>query len=330
MTLEERDVGEKKMKEKTSEEINRFGKIIQKSWVVCLLASFCCLLWGSAFPFIKIGYQLFQIEAKDFATQILFAGFRFTIAGVITVLLGCIIQRKILIPRREACGKILVISLFQTVLQYLFFYIGLANTTGVKASIINGTSVFFAILISSYVFRQEKLTLRAGVGCIIGFVGVVIANSSKGSFTLDLKFLGEGFILLSALSSGFSSAVMKKFSKNENPVVLSGYQFFVGGLLMVLCGTIFGGSITVVTVKGMVLLVYLASLSAVAYSIWGILLKYNSVSKVTVFGFANPVFGAILSMIFLKESASSFGMQGMIALVFVCTGIYIVNAKKES
>ena len=59
---------------------------MRKTWVVCLLAMICCLLWGSAFPCIKVGYKLFQVDSTDTAAQILFAGCRFTLAGVLVIL----------------------------------------------------------------------------------------------------------------------------------------------------------------------------------------------------------------------------------------------------
>ena len=43
----------------------------------------CCLLWGSAFPCIKIGYKLWNIESGDVWSIILFAGTRFFLAGVL-------------------------------------------------------------------------------------------------------------------------------------------------------------------------------------------------------------------------------------------------------
>lgn len=67
-----------------------------------------------------------------------------------------------------------------------------------------------------------------------------------------------------------------------------------------------------------------------AYSLWGVLLKHNPVSKVAVFGFMNPVFGVILSAWLLKES-DVIGIECVLALVLVCVGIYVVNmAPKES
>ena len=70
--------------------------VLQKTWVLVVTAVFCCLLWGSAFPCIKVGYQLFEIPTGDSMSQILFAGIRFTLAGLMTVLAGSVLQKKML------------------------------------------------------------------------------------------------------------------------------------------------------------------------------------------------------------------------------------------
>lgn len=61
---------------------------MQKTVVVWFLAMICCLLWGSAFPCIKIGYKMFHIASADASSQLLFAGCRFFLAGVLVLLLG--------------------------------------------------------------------------------------------------------------------------------------------------------------------------------------------------------------------------------------------------
>lgn len=305
------------MKEKT--------QFMQKTVVVWLGAMLCCVLWGSAFPCIKIGYELFQIPSEDVAAQILFAGYRFTLAGIFTILLGSLIQRKLLLPKKDCLGKITKLSLLQTVAQYLLFYIGLAHTSGVKASIIEGVNVFIAILVASLLFHQEKLTGRKIAGCIVGFGGVVLINLTGSGFDMNMQFTGEGFIFLSTVAYAFSSVLLKRYSAKEDPVLLSGYQFLAGGIFMSLCGLIMGGNVTGFSKESSMMLVYLALVSAVAYSLWGILLRYNPISKVAVFGFMNPVFGVILSAILLKEADQAAGVKSVVALVLVCIGIYIVN-----
>ena len=298
-------------------------QFMTKTVVVWLGALLCCALWGSAFPCIKIGYQLFEIPSDATATQILFAGCRFTLAGILAIIIGSVLNHRILIPKQGSWGKITKLCMLQTVAQYLFFYIGLANTSGVKASIIDGVNVFISILVASLIFRQEKLTARKMLGCIIGFAGVILVNIT-GGIDMAFTFTGDGFIVLSTIAYAFSSVMIKRYSQEENPVTLSGYQFVLGGLIMVVCGLIMGGRLTMISGAGIAMLLYLAVISAVAYSMWGVLLKYNPVSRVTVFGFMNPVFGVILSAIFLRESGS-IGVVCILALVLVCAGIYIVN-----
>lgn len=298
--------------------------IMTKTVVVWLGAMLCCALWGSAFPCIKIGYELFSIPSDAVATQILFAGLRFTLAGVLALLIGSTLNRRWLIPQKGSGSKIVKLCLLQTVAQYLFFYIGLAHTSGVRASIIEGVNVFIAILVASLIFHQEPLTVRKIVGSIIGFAGVVLVNLTGDAGAGGFALLGDGCIVLSTVAYAFSSVYLKRYSREEDPVVLSGWQFVLGGLIMIVCGLLFGGQLTVVTPAGLAMLVYLAAVSAVAYSLWGVLLKYNPISRVAVFGFMNPVFGVILSAIFLRE-AGSLGMMCIISLVLVCGGIYIVN-----
>lgn len=69
-------------------------KLLTKTPVVCGLAIICCLLWGSAFPCIKIGYQMFYIPSGAVGSQFLFAGIRFTLAGILTILFGSILSKK--------------------------------------------------------------------------------------------------------------------------------------------------------------------------------------------------------------------------------------------
>lgn len=303
---------------------------LTKSWVVCVLALLCCFLWGSAFPCVKIGYNLFQISSTDIGSQILFAGCRFTLAGLLTVLIGSCLQRKVLYPQRTSLGYVAILSMVQTIVQYLFFYQGLAHTSSVKSSIINGSSAFLALLVSSLVFRFEKLTFLKFSGCLIGFAGVILINLSGDGLGGGFHVQGEGFIFLAAVSYALSSSLLKAYSQRENPVTLSGYQFFLGGIVLVLVGTGMGGRLNHLGPAACILLLYMAMISAVAYSLWGILLKYNPVGRITIYSFSTPLFGVILSILLLKGQSQTFGLRGVVALALVCSGIYLVNREGKT
>lgn len=298
-----------------------------KTWVIVVGAMICCTLWGSAFPCIKIGYRMMEIAAADTASQILYAGYRFTLAGVLTIVLGSILQRKILLPKRSAIGKIGFLSLLQTVLQYLFFYIGLRTRPVIKPQS-SKRSVHLWRSCRGLLFHQETVTSRKMLGCLIGFAGVVLVNVAGSGMDFHFSPAGDGCILLSTVAYAFSSVCMKRFSQKEDPVMLSGYQFILGGIVMIACGAAMGGHLKAFTASAAALLIYMAMISAVAYSLWGMLLKYNPVSKVTVFGFMNPVIGVILSALLLNET-ESLGVSSVLALGLVCVGIYIVNAKDK-
>lgn len=308
--------------------------------ILVLMALIATFLWGSAFPCIKIGYKLLSIGAEDTPSQILFAGSRFTLAGIMVVVVACIQRGHFVLPGKEGVIPVIVLSLFQTIGQYFFFYIGLAHASGVSSSLIEATNTFLTILIAVLIFHTEKLTTKKVIGCILGFIGVAIIQlpmPGSGSGGFGFTMLGEGCILLSTVASAFSASLIKKYSKKEDPMILSGYQFILGGIVLALAGRIAGGRLNLIhSVEGNLmagshiaaacaLLSYMAFISACAYTLWSALLKYNPVSRVAVFGFVNPVVGVILSAFLLGETNQAFSLVGLTSLILVSLGIIVVN-----
>lgn len=291
-----------------------------------LWALFCCALWGSAFPCIKIGYRLFAVGGADTASQILFAGCRFALAGVLVILAGSLLARRPLLPKTTAAKPIAVLALFQTALQYFLFYIGVAHTAGVNSSIITGSSACVTILIACFVFRCERFTLRKLWGCVLGFGGVLLLNIAGGKWSFAVN--GEGFLLLSTVSSAVSTVLIKRYSTTHDPVLLSGWQFFFGGAALACGGALLGGQLTV-TAAGVGMLLYLAFLSAAAYTVWGLLLKYNDVSAISVYKCAIPLFGALLSAWWLGEADKLLQWQTPLALLLVVGGVLAIQTKAK-
>lgn len=79
-------------------------------------------------------------------------------------------------------------------------------------------------------------------------------------------------------------------------------------------------------IKGVLVLLYLGFISAIAYSLWGLLLKYNDVSRVTVCGSMTPIFGFTLSYFLLGEDNGKL-VYKLIGLLCVVGGMVIVNLK---
>lgn len=299
---------------------------------VVLLALICCVLWGSAVPVIKTGYRLLGITEEDASSQILFGGIRFFLAGALVILLGSLISKRILRLERDMLKPVMWLATFQTVGQYVFFYIGAANVSGVKGSIITGLSNFFAILIACLIFRQEKFTRRAQLGCALGISGVLLINLIGNPLDLGFSLQGEGCYTIAAISCGISTSLIARFSRHNDPVALSGYQFMLGGLVMSVIGMSMkaatGSELTMPAAfngYSLTVLMYLAMVSAVAYTLWSVLLKNNPVSQVAVFGFTTPIFGSIISAIVLNETEHLYGMGTLLSLALVCAGIIVIN-----
>lgn len=299
-------------------------EVFTKPWVVALCAIFCCVLWGSAFPCVKIGYGLFHIDRESVPSLMLFAGVRFALAGVLVIIFGSIQKRAFLVPKPRNIWRVLLVALFQTAMQYTFFYIGLSRVSGVKSSVLNGLGVFFTILCACFIFRTEKFNLIKLAGCILGFGGVILINLG-GDFSFTFSFTGEGFLIFSGLSSAVAAGLVKIFSKHENTTALCGYQFLIGGVVLVIIGASFGGTIPHISVGAAFMLLYLGFLSACAFTLQGFLLRYNPVSKVAVYKSTNPLFGAVFSAIILNESEQLLSFYTLIAIVLVCLGIFIIN-----
>ncbi|HAZ90848.1 MAG TPA: EamA family transporter [Eubacterium sp.] len=299
--------------------------------VAFVTALFCCVLWGSATPAIKIAYRLFGIATDDTASRLMLSGARFMIAGLMIILFASLMRKKILLPKKTSFGRIALLSMFQTVGQYYFFFMALANTTGVRGSIINALGNFLAILFAAYIFRMEKMTLQKWIGCIIGFAGIVLILGGGEAIMAGDKISasGEGAMIVADIFYALSGCCIKIFSKDEDPVVLSAYQFLMGGAILYLFGIVMGGSLVFSGVSCVGNLIYMGFISAGAYTLWGILLKYNPVSKISIMGFLNPVMGVLLSALFLGENKEAFSIVGIGSLVLVAMGIYVVNTGKR-
>ncbi len=297
--------------------------IWSRQTVFVLTAVFCGCLWGSAYSCVKAGYRLFHVAADDVASQILFAGVRFTLAGVLVILFGSLTKKQILVPQKKDARGIATLALWQTILQYIFFYVGLAHASAVRSSILSGTTTFMMILLAVFVFHYEKMTLRKVCGCILGFAGVVVIETVGQPVELGFAVTGEGFVLLSCLAASMAACLIKKYGQRTDPVLLSGYQFMLGGVVLTIGALCAGGHLHPSGSSSILLIFYMAFISSAAYTLWGLLLKYHPVSKVSMFNFVIPVAGAIISSIVLDER-SLVNIYTLSALILICAGIVVV------
>lgn len=286
-------------------------------------ATLCCLLWGSSYPAIKSGYELFAIATDDIPSKIVFAGYRFLFAGLLLLLFAMAQRKPIARLSQRQYGQIALLGLTQTSIQYIFFYIGLAFTTGVKGSIMNATGTFFSVLLAHLIYKNDRLSYNKSIGCVLGFAGVMLVNINSSLLDFSFSLMGDGFVVVAAFILSASMLYGKRISQTVDPTVMTGWQLAFGGGVLVLGGYMTGGTLAVHSMKAAALLGYLTLLSSIAFALWSVLLKYNRVSMIAPFNFVVPVAGTVLSAIFLGENILE--MKYAIALVLVCSGIWWVN-----
>jgi drug/metabolite transporter (DMT)-like permease len=287
-------------------------------------ATLCCLLWGSAVPAVKFGYGLIGIAPGDTPSLLLFAGLRFCLAGLILLGYSLLSGRPIgLAPKR--LGEVTLLGLGQTTLQYVTYYVGLAHTTAVKTSIMSSTLVFFSVLLAHFIYVDDRLTARRMLGCLIGFAGVVAVNFGAGVFDFHFSLLGEGLLLVSTFSGSLFAIYGRRLSQSMDATVMTGWQLLLGGVVLTAMGLAGGGHFQSFSLGAGLLVVYLAAVSAVAFTLWSLLLKHNPVGSVAVYNFEIPIFGAIIAALVLGESVLEW--KNLAALILVSAGIWLVTTR---
>ena len=182
------------------------------------------------------------------------------------------------------------------------------------------------MILSRLYYQNDLLTTEKLFGLLVGFAGVMVVNLPKGGLDLSFTFLGEGFLLLSSLVGAFGTILAKELATGVHPFLVTAYQMLFGSILLIITGGLTSGIGSLVfDWRSGLLLLYLAFASATAFAIWYSILKYNKPGEVAVYRFLIPIWGTLLSALFLGET---IGLSTVLALAMVSIGIALVNRKR--
>lgn len=299
--------------------------IFQRPLWVSIFALTAAIVWGWAYPLIKLGFDEFAIMPDMTGSKMLFAGIRFCLSGIIILAIAKGTHRDFSIRQRSDLWYILLFSLLNTTLHYAFFYIGLSHSQGSRAAILNSMSVFTVVILACLLFKSDKMTVRKILGCTIGFAGILTLNvggKESGAFSL----LGDGMIIMNALCGAFASLMTRGLNKRVDVFVGTGYGLSIGGALLLIPGLLYGGTLPNITLWGLVILILLIGISTTGFTLYNKLLTCNPVGKVAIYNSLIPVVGAVTSCFCLGET---FYWKYAIAGALATTGIYIINKGKK-
>lgn len=305
----------------------RLDAVFGRPGAAVALAVLCNILWGSAFPFIKMGYRLFAIDAADTPSILCFAGVRFMIGAVLVWVCGTALRRRPLpLPRGKVLAECCALGLWQTAAQYFFYYTAVAALTGAFGGILNSTQSFMGVILAHFLYGQaDRLNARKALGCALGFGGVLVATlGDQGGGSAQ----GIACMLIASAIFAVAGPWNKAVTQKADGFAVSCLNLGTGGLALALLGFAMGGRLTPQSGAGVPVLLYLAFISGAGYVLWALLMKNNPVSRISVFGLLIPVVNTLLSALLNGEPL--FEWQYLAALALVCGGIFLVNRPRKA
>ena len=299
--------------------------LFQRPAWVCLFALTAAVLWGWAYPIIKIGFEEWGITPEMTGSKMLFAGIRFAISGLIILAMARGMRRSFRPVRRWDWGFILLFALINTTFHYACFYIGLSHSEGSRAAILNSLSIFLVVVLACVFFKSDRMTVRKMVGVLLGMAGILVLNLNGDAVSAEWSWLGDGMIIVNAICSAVASLLTRSMARRVDIIVGTGYSLALGGFLLIIPGLAMGGTLPHVTLWGLILLGMLVGISTIGFALYNQLITHNPIGKVAIYNSLLPIVGAVTSCLCLGEP---FQANLILAGGLVASGIYIVNAAK--
>jgi len=260
------------------------------------MAIVAALLWSTAFAGVKIGLQ--------FQTPLQYGSLRFILAGLMVMA----VYGKWRLYWKEVMREwrfILIIAFIQVIVQYGIFYSAMNLVPGAVGAMIVGSSPLFIAMIAHLTHPDDKMTFAKTMSFLAGVAGIAIITIGRREIEIksSWEWLGIVLLILNNFASGYSNVLVSRNPRPLSPIVLTSASMLGGGILLYLISLPLEGFQTGPFPSEWILsLIWLAFVSAAAFSIWYSLLKRPGVkvSELNIWKFLIPVTGAGLSWLLVE------------------------------
>mgnify|MGYP002766533490 CR=1 FL=1 len=285
------------------------------------------LLWGSLFPFIKIGYSTCNIDTSSIADILMFASVRFTFCGLIVCGGAFIKKEKLQSPEYKNILNIALMGVFAIVLHYSFTYVGLSLTDSSKTAILKQLGALLYVCFAFIFIKEERFSIYKIIGALVGFYGIIAINASSGGIKMTS---GDVLIILASVCTVVANIMSKQFVEGNSPLWVTGVSQFTGGVILFVISVIMGGQFPIFSIKGLLTFAYICTASIIGYTVWYYVQKSADLSHLFMIKFAEPLFACVFGAILLGENI--FKVQYLGAFVLISAGIILGNkgVKNES
>lgn len=247
--------------------------------------------------------------------------------GVSTILFWCLFFLKpanISIAREDRL-RLILCAVTGIAVNQLLFLKGLSLTYSIHASLLMLTTPILIVFIAAWLLKEKAGPWKIA-GLLLGIAGALVLilakdNSGNGNNVL----FGDILIIINAISYTIYFILVKPLMLKYNPVVLIRWIFTIGLILVLPFGwaeftairwehfqPVDMLSISLVTLTGTFL--------AYLFNIYGIKVLGSSVAGFYIY--TQPVFAALIAMLFLKEELT---LYKLIAALMIFTGVYLAN-----
>ena len=259
----------------------------------------CALLWGTAFPGLKTVYRIWEGQGLALGLPLLclYAGIRFVAAGAALLMRGGNWRQEF----EETPWRPLAAMTFgQTFFQYVFFYQAIAVANAGLASLLVGTGSFWWVCLAPLIAKTPWPSGKQWLALLLGGIGGMLAVYSPGVQDGE-PLLGAAFMLAATGCGAVGLIYFRKVGKTMSSVNATGLSLLIGGAGLCLVGA---GELKMIPVMFESPLVigitmWLALVSAVAFSLWNSLSRRYPVPLLASYRFLIPLCGILEAFLLL-------------------------------
>ncbi len=295
-----------------------FGKLKNKITIAHLALLFANLFFAINLSAVK---HLTNLQlAKPFGLNVVRVG----VSVVLLWILYLLKPVNVRIEKQDR-GRMILCALSGIAINQLLFLKGLSLTYSIHAALLMLTTPILIVFIAAWVLR-ERLSILKIIGLALGISGALVLILAKDNSGNGGNIIwGDVLIIINAISYTIYFILVKPLMLKYNPVVVIRW-IFTFGLLMILP---FGWTefiqipwqqYELIDFTSMFLIVFTGTFLAYLFNVYGI--KILGAATAGSYIYTQPVFAALIAMIFLKEELALYKIA---AAVLIFTGVYLAN-----
>jgi drug/metabolite transporter (DMT)-like permease len=274
-----------------------------------------CIIWGTTYLFIRVGVETIP--------PMLFAGFRWIIAGTILITILRLTGKQF--PKKGDLIHIAIIGIALLGFGNGLVVVGEQWIESGLAALLIATTPFWMVGTESFLPAGPKLNWMVITGLIVGSLGVGLIFGGNLKYIFETKYLVGVLCILGAEIAWSSGSVYSKYKKiNVHPLMSASVQMLIAGTLQVILGAVLGEFTGLhFAQSGLISLAYLVVIGSIfGYGSYIYAIDHLPLSLVSTYAYVNPIIALFLGWIFLDEQINIFIIA---ASVVIIAGVILVK-----